>query len=210
MIALKLSSLNFNNNLINNIINKCSNKNITIVIDAEEDKNIEIYRKITNKLISDFNKNEAFVIKTYQMYRKDSLNELNDDFKYFNNKNINLSCKLVRGAYYNSKKNDNHLFKNKQDTDFNYNGEIIKCNEENNLHILTTHNKFLLELGLLLSKFKNNLILANLMGMNEKYMSNLTNIKKAKYIPYGSYEEMIPYLTRRIYENIDQIKYMNK
>lgn len=48
------------------------------------------------------------------------------------------------------------------------------------------------------------------MGMNEKYMSTITNIQKAKYIPYGPYREMIPYLTRRIYENIDQIKYMNK
>ena len=51
MIALKLSSLNFNNNLINNIINKSINKNIKVIIDAEEDKNIEIYRNITNNLI---------------------------------------------------------------------------------------------------------------------------------------------------------------
>lgn len=211
MIALKLSSFNFNNNLINNIINKSINKNIPVVIDAEEDKNIEIYRNITNNLIQKYNKENTNIIKTYQMYRKDSLYELDYDFKYFNNLNINHSCKIVRGAYYNQEKNGDHLFKIKKHTDDNYNSAIIKCNEyNNNFHILATHNKFSLELGLLLSKFKNNLILANLMGMNEKYMSTITNIQKAKYIPYGPYREMIPYLTRRFYENIDQIKYMNK
>lgn len=211
MIALKLSSLNFDNSLINNLINKSINKNIKIIIDAEEDKNIEIYRNITNNLIQKYNKDKANIIKTYQMYRKDSLYELNNDFKFFNNLNINHSCKIVRGAYYNQEKNGDHLFKIKKDTDDSYNSAIIKCNEyNNNFHILATHNKFSLELGLLLSKFKNNLILANLMGMNEKYMSNINNIQKAKYIPYGPYNEMIPYLTRRIYENIDQIKYLNK
>ena len=50
-------------------------------------------------------------------------------------------------------------------------------------------------------------IIANLKGMNEKFMNNITNIQKAEYIPYGKYSEMIPYLTRRLYENIDQIKY---
>ena len=28
------------------------------------------------------------------------------------------------------------------------------------------------------------------------------------YIPYGPYTQMIPYLTRRMYENMDMLKYM--
>ena len=46
------------------------------------------------------------------------------------------------------------------------------------------------------------------MGMNEEYLKKL-DCNKATYIPYGPYKEMIPYLIRRLYENIDQIKYIH-
>ena len=141
------------------------------------------------------------------MYRKDSLQELDNDIKFFNNKNINLSCKLVRGAYYNEEKYGIHLFKDKNNTDLNYNKAIIKCYESKfNNNIIASHNDFSLKLAILLNK-NNKFIIANLKGMNEKFMNNITNIQKAEYIPYGKYSEMIPYLTRRLYENIDQIKY---
>ena len=44
------------------------------------------------------------------MYRKDSLDELNKDFDFFKQNNCNLIPKLVRGAYYNQEKNENHRF----------------------------------------------------------------------------------------------------
>jgi proline dehydrogenase len=142
------------------------------------------------------------------MYRKDSLLELYDDIKYFNNSNCLFSSKLVRGAYYNSEYKDGHLFNKKEDTDNNYNLGIIKCNEYNTIHnIIASHNIKSITLAKDLNKDSNKFIIANLMGMNQNYMNNL-NVKKATYIPYGPYKEMIPYLTRRLYENIDSIKYM--
>ena len=51
---------------------------------------------------------------------------------------------------------------------------------------------------------------AHLLGMNEKKYTKLVKEKENVhvYIPYGPYKYMIPYLTRRLYENIDTIKYM--
>lgn len=216
MIALKLSSLNFNNDYINIIANKCKMRNIKLIIDAENNININKYRKMTNELIFNYNKEKLNIIKTYQMYRKNSLNELKDDINFFNKKNnIFLSSKLVRGAYWNSEYNSGDLYINKNETDENYNNGLFLCNKKlNNIFIAATHNKNSIELVKKYNNEKNknnqsNIILANLMGMNENYTKNL-NIKKATYIPYGPYREMIPYLIRRLYENIDQIKYMRE
>ena len=76
--------------------------------------------------------------------------------------------------------------------------------------MICTHNKKSIDLALSLSKDKDKdkFIIANLMGMNEKVMNNI-HYNKAVYVPYGPYSKMIPYLTRRLYENIDQIKYLN-
>lgn len=211
MIALKLSSFNFNKELINKIVNESIKKNVNIIIDAEDNKNIDNYRIITNELIKKYNKDKVNIIKTYQMYRKDSLDELKDDIKYFNNNifnnNILLSSKLVRGAYWNSENKKGDLFINKEDTNNSFNNGLLECyNNMQNKFIAATHNKESIKL---ITNLKNNdnIILAHLMGMNENNMKNL-NINKATYIPYGPYKEMIPYLTRRLYENIDQLKYL--
>ena len=45
--------------------------------------------------------------------------------------------------------------------------------------------------------------------MNEKYYNTLSNTEKVYvYVPYGPYNEMIPYMIRRLYENMDMIKYL--
>ena len=211
MIALKLSSLNFNENLINKIADISTKKNIKLIIDAEDNKNINIYRTMTNSLIKKYNKEKVNIIKTYQMYRKDSLHELKDDIIYFDknifNNSVFLSTKLVRGAYWNSERNNGHLFINKEDTNNSFNNGILQCyNNIENKFIVATHNKNSINL---VNNLKNNhnIIIAHLMGMNE---NNIKKIKtsKACYIPYGPYDEMMPYLIRRLYENIDQIKYL--
>ena len=211
MIALKLSSLNFNETYVHNIADICKYKNIKLIIDAEDNNNIDNYRKLTNKLITKYNKkfnNNYTIIKTYQMYRKDSLLELYDDIKFFNNANCYFSSKLVRGAYYNSEYKDGHLYTNKFDTDNNYNLGIIKLNENYSIqNIIASHNKESINLAKDLNNNNNKIIIANLMGMNQEFMNNL-NTKKAVYIPYGPYYQMIPYLIRRLYENMDQIKFM--
>ena len=36
------------------------------------------------------------------------------------------------------------------------------------------------------------------------------NMHQSVYIPYGPYKEAIPYMMRRLYENMDSFKYLFK
>ena len=207
-IALKLSSLNFDEKIILKLLDSYEKKGISIVIDAEDNKNNERYNKLTNDLMLKYNVYKPTIIKTYQLYRKDSLQELSNNIKNMKNENKILGTKLVRGAYYNKEKFNGILFNKKEETDKNYNNGIIECLKYNNSYnIIATHNKESIDLACSLNK--QNFSLAHLLGMNEKHMNNIKlNHKVYTYLPYGPYKEMIPYLTRRLYENLDIMKHI--
>lgn len=211
VIALKLSSFEFDINLVKDITNKYITKNIPIIIDAEENKNYQKYRDITNSLMYTYNKSSINIIKTYQMYRRDSLDELNDDLKFMKKKNAFLAPKLVRGAYFYKEKDGGHLFEKKEDTDDNFDNAILKCyNEKNLFNIVATHNQNSIFFASRLNREKI-FAFAHLLGMNETVMDKIKkNHRVYTYLPYGPYSKMIPYLTRRLYENIDTLKYMFK
>ena len=206
-IALKLSSFNFDSWSINDTITHAENKNIKVFIDAENNKDNEIYQNISTELLL----KHRNVYKTYQMYRRDSLNVLMSDIIECNKKNISFSGKIVRGAYWNSEKNDGHLFLKKEDTDKSYNKAIKNINNFNfntvPKIVLATHNEKSIYIAQLLNK--NLFEFAHLQGMKECYYDNICNSSNVYvYIPYGPYNEMIPYLSRRLYENIDMLKYV--
>ena len=212
-IAIKLSSFEFDNKCLQNLIEESSKRNIQIIIDAEKNINNNEYQLISNQLMFKYNKFSPNVVKTYQMYRKDSLQNLKDDINFFETNDIYLPTKLVRGAYWNSEREDGHLYKNKYETDVNYNKAIIYLSERmnKNYNILATHNKESINLGKLMNNYNNKKIFdfAHLLGMGEhNYKNQNENENIHVYVPYGPYKEMIPYLLRRLYENIDTIKYM--
>ena len=72
--------------------------------------------------------------------------------------------------------------------------------------VLATHNEKSVDLACLLNEdlFE----FAHLQGMKECYYNNICKTSNVYvYIPYGPYNKMIPYLSRRLYENIDMLKY---
>lgn len=209
-VALKLSSLYFDDNLISKTVNMFKENNVKILIDAESDELNAKYQDYVNNLIIDHNQYSASIIKTYQMYRKDSLNTLLTDIEVFKSHNLWHGIKLVRGAYWNSEHKQGHLFTNKTDTNKSYNEGIYRIfKSENNkmLPILATHNTESINLGLLFNEFKPIFEFGHLMGMKEGKYKNIKYPVNV-YIPYGPYDEMIPYLVRRLYENADSVKYM--
>ena len=213
-IALKLSSFNFNTFMVEQIAEKCIKKDIKLIVDAENNSLIEKYRDSVNNMISKYNRdNKLQIIKTYQMYRKDSYNKLLNDIKFFNDNNIKMGVKLVRGAYFYSEKHLNVLYNKKFETDLNYNKSILTLNDYNIKTILATHNNESINLGILLNNNNNlkNFEFAHLLDMHNKKYDNIKYDQTVNvYIPYGPYNEMLPYLIRRLYENFDNIKYMIK
>ena len=83
-VAIKLSSFNFDKSLTCDIIDMYKDKNIKVLVDAEDNKLNNKYQKMINDLIFTYNKDSANVIKTYQMYRKDSFDILSQDIINFN------------------------------------------------------------------------------------------------------------------------------
>ena len=202
--AIKLSGL-YNINLENYLdeYNTIAIKNNhKILIDAENVKNQEMINEYSNYCIENYNN---IFYKTYQMYRHDTLKVLENDLINYQNKKFGI--KLVRGAYHNEDKKTGLLYLKKEDTDRDYNKAIDLLSNYNNDVIIATHNTISCEIAL---NYKKKFKYAQLLGMNDK-LSNylLKNGKEVyKYIPYGKWVDTIPYLTRRLYENYDILRYI--
>lgn len=220
--AIKLSSLNISQkkydfiySCLDEYATLCHNNNNKILIDAEDVLIQDDITKITDLFIHKYNtKRNPIFFKTYQMYRKDTLGILCNDIYQFKDK---FAAKIVRGAYlHQDKKVSNVIHDTKGDTDNDYNSAIKVINKgylnniiQNNRVIIATHNKYSCNYALEASY---NFYFAQLLGMADSLSESLVseNAKVFKYVPYGSPEESIPYLTRRLYENNDMLKYVDK
>lgn len=209
VIALKLSSLNVKNDITyslnqsDKLIKKAINNNSKILIDAEDYLIQDDINEITNILLERYNKKEVNIYKTYQMYRNDTLPLLIDDLY---NRNFYLGCKLVRGAYYNQDFKYGVLFNKIEETHENYDEGIkqfIKLNKSHDKLLCATHNQNSVKLALNLDNTNGRIEYAQLMGMSDNLSNEIVKQNKTvyKYLPYGNFNETLPYLIRRIYEN---------
>ena len=215
LIAVKLSSLNINNNIdlaeeyLDHLVYFSLKNNNKLLIDAENYEIQDNINKITNKFMETYNKEDVIIYKTYQMYRKDSFNLLKNDFN--KNRNYFIGCKLVRGAYYNQDVKYNILYKNIEETHKNYNyGIELFCNNYNykDKLLCATHNQYSINYAIQMIKNKNldNIEFAQLMGMSDRLSKNIAeNYTVYKYVPYGDFKDTLPYLIRRLYENYPMI-----
>lgn len=178
-----------------------------IFFDAEQSSLKNHEDRIFHKLIeTSQDHNNTVLFKTYQMYRKNSLQELERDVAQFPPYGI----KLVRGAYHS--KNDHLLYTRKQETDDNYNDAISMLLTNTNLKnqiCIATHNRKSIEYALSL-KPGTHVSFAQLLGMGDPLTEDLLlkNKRVFKYVPYGNLRETGPYLIRRFYENLGMLQHM--
>ncbi|MGV3640199.1 MAG: proline dehydrogenase family protein [Adhaeribacter sp.] len=191
---------------------------VRVFIDAEESWFQDTIDQMAEEMMALYNKEQAIVYNTYQLYRHDRLQVLKRDYETARTQGYYLGAKLVRGAYMEKearvarqKGYPNPINPSKAATDDLFNEALRFCVAHLDRMAICagTHNEescyLLLELmekqGL--ARDDERIYFAQLYGMSDNLSYNLAHAgyKVAKYVPYGPVEAVMPYLLRRAEEN---------
>jgi proline dehydrogenase len=205
-------------NRIDKIAKAAYDAKVPLFIDAEETWIQDAIDTWTFDMMLKYNKEEAIIYNTLQMYRHDRLEFLKDCFELAKKNKVFYGVKLVRGAYMEKEReraaNMNYpspIQPNKDSTDFDYNAALKFIVKHAAVFALCagSHNE---ESSLILTQLlkENNIspdnkhfYFAQLLGMSDHISYNLSDagFQVAKYVPFGPVKEVMPYLLRRADEN---------
>ncbi|MDB5261889.1 MAG: proline dehydrogenase [Adhaeribacter sp.] len=191
---------------------------VRVFIDAEESWFQETIDQLAIDMMTRYNQDTAIVYNTYQLYRQDRLEVLQQDYQEAVRSGYKLGAKLVRGAYLEKEARVAHeqgypnpLNPNKAATDKLFNEALEFCLDhlDQIAFCAGTHNEQSCYLLLrLMEKHKISpndprVYFAQLYGMSDNLSYNLADAgyNVAKYVPYGPVEAVMPYLLRRADEN---------
>ncbi len=200
------------------ICEAAAEKNIGVLIDAEESWIQDPVDRLTMEMMEIFNKEKVIVYNTIQLYRHDRLHFLKLSYEIARQQGFMLGVKLVRGAYMEKERNramdkgyETPIQSNKILTDQDYNAAVGFClahiehisviiashNEESNLKAA----RLLDELGI--AHNHAHVHFSQLFGMSDNITFNLAKegFNVSKYLPFGPIRDVIPYLMRRAQEN---------
>ena len=193
-------------------------KDVSVLIDAEETWIQKPIDEITLKMMSIYNREKALIYYTFQMYCHKMLENLKTMHQHAIDHGYRLGAKLVRGAYMEKERAraeemgyEDPIQPNKEGTDRDYDLAVRYCVEHvhqiglfSGSHNEASNYKLTLvidELGL--QKNDHRIYFGQLYGMSDHISFNLTNAgyNVIKYVPYGPLKATIPYLIRRANEN---------
>ena len=191
---------------------------VGVLIDAEESWIQQPVDALTMQMMQQYNKEEAIVYNTMQLYRHDRLNFMKETIREGIENNFIPAVKIVRGAYMDKERKraeaNNYpspIQPNKAATDSDYNQAIEYCIEkiESVRLIVASHNEYsnLYTTQLLSVKTIDtthpHVHFSQLYGMSDNITFNLAKagFSVSKYLPFGPINDVIPYLMRRAQEN---------
>lgn len=191
---------------------------VPVMIDAEDSWIQNPIDELAYEMMKKYNQQRAIVVNTYQMYRRDMLDNLRNAYHMATMHNYYLGVKMVRGAYMEKEAEraekmvyPNPIHPNKPATDESFNKGLAFCidNKQRVSLMCGSHNEYSNQyLALLMDKhsMKPNdprVWFAQLLGMSDNISFNLAKAgyNVAKYVPYGPVELVMPYLIRRAAEN---------
>jgi len=200
------------------ICQRAYDNGVPVFIDGEESWIQDTIDALTYEMMALYNKEQAIVYNTYQMYRHDMLNNLRQAHQHAKAQGYVLGAKLVRGAYMEKERAyaaaanmPDPINPDKAATDKLYDQGLAYC-VENRSHIYCcsgSHNEasnyLLVELMQRQGLMPNDphFWFAQLYGMSDNISFNLSKegYNVAKYVPYGPVRAVMPYLVRRAKEN---------
>jgi proline dehydrogenase len=193
-------------------------KNIGVLVDAEESWIQDPIDRLTIEMMALFNREKVIVYNTIQLYRHDRLHFLKLSHRIAQQQGFMLGVKLVRGAYMEKERSranergyPSPIQPDKASTDHDYNEAVTYCIDhlEQIGLIVASHNE---ESNLLAAQVLNDRGLAHnhphihfsqLYGMSDNITFNLAKegFSVSKYLPFGPIRDVVPYLMRRAQEN---------
>jgi len=193
-------------------------KNIMVLIDAEETWIATPVHELAEAMMKKYNKGKVIVFNTYQMYCHSTLSFLEETIQKAKAEGYILGAKLVRGAYMEKERKrakemgyTDPIQPNKESTDRDYNDAVTLCmhNLDNLWVFIGTHNEKSCLLGATymdahkIDPNAPSVWFSQLYGMSDNISFNLAHAgyNVAKYLPYGPVKDVIPYLMRRAQEN---------
>ena len=193
-------------------------KDVLILIDAEESWTQVAVDELVEVMMRKYNKEKPIVFNTIQAYRWDRLDYLIDIDKRAKAEGFKLGMKIVRGAYMEKEREralekgyPSPICESKEATDDNFNNiltYILDHLKDISLFI-GTHNEESSYLAMDLMHEKdiaindNRVWFGQLYGMSDHISFNIAKAgyNVAKYVPFGPVKDVMPYLIRRAEEN---------
>lgn len=191
---------------------------VKVFIDAEESWMQDTMDYLVEMMMERYNRESVVVYNTYQLYRRDKLDDLREAYDKARRENYLLGAKLVRGAYMNKEREraremgyPSPIQPDKAATDRDYNEAVrfcvdnyqtlASCNACHNLESNLLQAELIAERGI--QRDHPNLNFCQLLGMSDYITFNLAEagFNVAKYVVYGPVKEVVPYLIRRAQEN---------
>ena len=194
------------------------NKAVKVLIDAEESWLQPAINILVEEMMQRFNKEEAIVFTTVQLYLKNRIHYLEELTEKASKHGFKIGVKIVRGAYMEKEAAyalalglENPVCSNKKETDQNFDHAwhyILDHLEHFSLYF-GSHNEastyaFLNEMEQRnVPKNHPNIWFGQLYGMSDHISFNLAQAgyRVSKYLPFGPVKDVLPYLIRRAEEN---------
>lgn len=197
---------------------RAAEKGVGVLVDAEETWIQDPVDMLTLLMMDRYNKGRAVVFNTAQLYRHDRLAFVVDSLESAAQRGFLLGVKLVRGAYMEKERAralqrgyPSPIQQDKSTTDRDFNEAVQSCLSqlEHASVIIATHNEQsnLLAVEQLAAKGWSidhpHVHFSQLYGMSDHITFNLAKAgcRVSKYLPFGPFDDVVPYLLRRAQEN---------